>query len=206
LWEDPGRCIVNWKRERDYEYTQNLTPTLWAWEFLRRNPDYRDSWETGDESRAQEWGLARLVDPDERSPEGLRFNMSFGGMIIGERNFYLTVPLGHVYYDFDITKPLPPQLQKAGSDLRLVRDMEDRIGEIPSASDSRMRTDKWPEYFRLLDAAAAEASRQEIAAELYPNLTDEHGENEGQKAVSKRLLVAKEMARHGYRKILLVRE
>jgi len=35
----------DWKNEKDYSYTKNHTPELWAWEFLRRNPEYRRDWE-----------------------------------------------------------------------------------------------------------------------------------------------------------------
>lgn len=35
----------DWKNEKDYDYTKDHTPELWAWEFLRRNPEYRKDWE-----------------------------------------------------------------------------------------------------------------------------------------------------------------
>ena len=31
---------MDWKKEKDYEYTNDLSPEGWAWEFLRRNQDY----------------------------------------------------------------------------------------------------------------------------------------------------------------------
>jgi hypothetical protein len=31
----------NWRNEEDYAFTENLTAAGWAWEFLRRNPEYR---------------------------------------------------------------------------------------------------------------------------------------------------------------------
>ncbi len=36
----------DWKNEKDYDYMDNHTPELWAWEFLRRNPEYRKDWDT----------------------------------------------------------------------------------------------------------------------------------------------------------------
>lgn len=35
----------DWRNEKDYEYMDHHTPELWAWEFLRRNPEYRKDWE-----------------------------------------------------------------------------------------------------------------------------------------------------------------
>lgn len=34
----------DWTRDCDYRYTQSLSPQEWAWEFLRRNPDFRIAW------------------------------------------------------------------------------------------------------------------------------------------------------------------
>jgi hypothetical protein len=35
----------DWRNVKDYDYMDNHTPELWAWEFLRRNPEYRKDWE-----------------------------------------------------------------------------------------------------------------------------------------------------------------
>lgn len=35
----------NWTSEKDYDFTENLSREGWAWEFLRRNEEYRASWE-----------------------------------------------------------------------------------------------------------------------------------------------------------------
>lgn len=57
----------SWRSETAYDYIDKLTPGDLAWEFLRRNPDYRKSYEdavaagrlTEDVARefAQKWGL-----------------------------------------------------------------------------------------------------------------------------------------------------
>lgn len=38
--------MPNWKNGKDYEFTQKLKHTEWAWEFLRRSTDYRKDWKT----------------------------------------------------------------------------------------------------------------------------------------------------------------
>lgn len=35
---------VNWQRSETYDYTDNLVRADWAWEALRRNPEFRNSW------------------------------------------------------------------------------------------------------------------------------------------------------------------
>lgn len=80
----------SWRSEAAYAYIDELTPSDLAWEFLRRNPDYRQSYDelmsTGrlsDEAAekfARQWGLrfrgrpsqlgahpAYLLDPANRS-------------------------------------------------------------------------------------------------------------------------------------------
>ncbi len=37
--------MPNWKTKTDYAYTQSLKKEQWAWEFLRRNPDYQSDYQ-----------------------------------------------------------------------------------------------------------------------------------------------------------------
>jgi len=39
-----GRKTMNWRRAQDYQFTEKLEPRLWAWQFLRRNPEYIKDW------------------------------------------------------------------------------------------------------------------------------------------------------------------
>ncbi|WP_372090768.1 transcriptional regulator domain-containing protein [Tistrella mobilis] len=80
----------SWRSEAAYDYIDQLTTSELAWEFLRRNPDYRRSFQEllssgrlSDETAtafAQQWGLcfrirskhhrarpADLLDPASRS-------------------------------------------------------------------------------------------------------------------------------------------
>lgn len=80
----------SWRSEAAYDYIDQLTTSELAWEFLRRNPDYRTSFQEllssgrlSDETAtafAQQWGLcfrsrpthhgarsADLLDPTSRS-------------------------------------------------------------------------------------------------------------------------------------------
>lgn len=36
--------MPDWKSDADYDFTDKLSPEGWAWEFLRRNPRYRDQY------------------------------------------------------------------------------------------------------------------------------------------------------------------
>lgn len=37
--------MPDWKDPGDYHFTQDLTSELWAWQFLRRNPEYRKDYQ-----------------------------------------------------------------------------------------------------------------------------------------------------------------
>lgn len=36
--------MPDWRKPEDYVFTKTLEPYRWAWEFLRRNPEYRKDW------------------------------------------------------------------------------------------------------------------------------------------------------------------
>ena len=55
--------MPDWRNSKDYEYTKDLTPSEWAWEFLRRNPEFLDDCEALAEAHKngspEEWAAAR---------------------------------------------------------------------------------------------------------------------------------------------------
>lgn len=58
----------DWRSPTAYNYTKDLNPSGLAWEFLRRNPDYRADYSSAGHQAASETGAAR---PARRW--GLRF-------------------------------------------------------------------------------------------------------------------------------------
>ena len=67
---------LDWCDPQSYAYTRTLTRDAWAWEFLRRNPDYRAAWADvfGQAGRAstlaaRRFGLVTLEDPDRTAAE-----------------------------------------------------------------------------------------------------------------------------------------
>jgi len=38
--------MPDWRKDGDYAFTENLSPEGWAWEFLRRNPEYNSNYES----------------------------------------------------------------------------------------------------------------------------------------------------------------
>lgn len=78
-------CLPAWRDRRHYDYTSRLSRREWAWEFLRRNCEFREAWRTcqleygivGYDSgtmmlvsqfetpRLTEWGLLYCSAPDQ---------------------------------------------------------------------------------------------------------------------------------------------
>jgi len=192
----------DWRDEDSYSDLEGSTAKQWAWEFLRRNPEYREAWESGDSASAAAWGLEELTDPDGECPRFLP--PSYGAMLIGERDQGVTVPAGHVRYDFDLTQPLAPQLEKAGQDLRLVQEMEQQIGTMTPPVFRRQRRDKWVTYLRVLDAEADGAPQSEIGKHFFPKRSDRYPEHPRRQAAHDLLRQARLMVNGGYRKLLSI--
>ena len=54
----------DWRSPAAYQYAANMEPASLAWEFLRRNPDYRNAYKAapvqadgGTDGPARRWGL-----------------------------------------------------------------------------------------------------------------------------------------------------
>jgi hypothetical protein len=51
----------DWRRPEDYVFTERLSGARWAWEFLRRNPEYRREW-------AAFWAVWQALEADYGRP------------------------------------------------------------------------------------------------------------------------------------------
>ena len=65
----------DWRKAADYSFPKKFPPSRWAWEFLRRNPDYRKDWEEAlsrlSELESEDVSDVRIIvemesDPDSR--------------------------------------------------------------------------------------------------------------------------------------------
>lgn len=61
-----------WNQASAYDYWDDLTSDGLAWEFLRRNMDYRQAYQAGT-ADASHWGLRRLHDPKMTAQSGTIF-------------------------------------------------------------------------------------------------------------------------------------
>ena len=61
VWDYLPCMIREWKNPKDYLFTTGLSPDQWAWEFLRRNPDYQREWSVF-------WDIWQALEADYGSP------------------------------------------------------------------------------------------------------------------------------------------
>ena len=129
-----------WRNETDYDFTEGLTHERWAWEFLRRNSEYRRDWhERFSDQRIAPmapWCLFAYVDPQDDDPEDdLLF---YRGMVVGRAGPLERVVLGPlqdyaVVIEFDLRRPLDLLLAGAGdmlSDLQREYEADKHHGAI----------------------------------------------------------------------------
>lgn len=57
-------CTPNWQNEEDYSFCDDLDGEGWAWEFLRRNPDYQDEYDQAfEQEKRDQRRLGKLKFP-----------------------------------------------------------------------------------------------------------------------------------------------
>jgi hypothetical protein len=106
--------------------------------------------------------IGGLPNPAIRKPEGLSFDPSFGGFYEGRGDVEeLLIEPHHGLYDFDLTRPLPPQLQKARRDL-----LDQQAWRNGRKEDRRLHRKLFPRYLRALDARDCGATFNEIGEKL----------------------------------------
>lgn len=192
------KIIRNWKDPKDYESMKDYSLEQWAWEFLRRNPQYVKKWEEileylrgeGDEEildswPCNEWGLEFYLDPGKEYSH-IEF-IPYGGY--HKPNYLNSKSLSRLYVDvnrpnletgeatltFNVRLPLTPQIEAAKGRLEEFRqEVSDHMIATRESFKPRDRNE-WIMHIRFLDAKAAGASDREIVDELYPNEAKSYG-------------------------------
>jgi hypothetical protein len=181
-----GWKVPDWRDPAQYSRDRSLRQ--WAWEFLRRNPEYRAAWREHIEPcydpafRFQDQGVglvgpAHGVPADKQAELVHRFGLdSFppspnddrpplftrtGLRYTTEREARMLLYPGQIAVIFDLTRPI--RLAAA----KMVLDEERKRRGIPGPHRNRIKL--FALYLRVLDGDAAGATHSDIGSELFGN-------------------------------------
>lgn len=215
-----GDWPPNWQDNAAYPEPSTTSSTEWAWEFLRRRPDYQRDYEAlvklaiAEDGSIGDRRLLRLV----RERYGLSFPLApnrpvgpnaqllfFDNYVPELRSWHnnelqsVSVKPGTVFIQFDLAQPIPAQLARAA---QVLSNDQRHYLQTPGRAPLklRQRSEKWRIYLRLLDAEAVGASIAEMAKGLFPRVLDEYPEYAASDSVRKLLRAAKRV-RSRYRAI-----
>ena len=178
---------LDWRKPEDYEFTQDLELDEWAWEFLRRCPEYRQEWANLAKrypvgkrfggidiifNDCGAWGMRFYLDPEIKNSNSFGFTPPGGGMFNPysfdrkSKGLVLMTGTTKVYCEFDVRLPINPQIKN----IRKI--LENCQKKCPTKTRKSFKPNyphaEWPKYLRLLDALIEEALDPEIEAVLYP--------------------------------------
>ena len=183
--------LPNWEIEAEYEAPSNVRPLLYfAWQFLRRNHEYRKFWcESGvqfvdddggcvghirAEAEAR-FGLLTPCDPSNASGSFFAASGTHELRHFKSSNGICSYSLeeSEIGYIFDMTMPLEGQFKKALKSAKALQAGRAQQGTL-AFKNTKIRTEKYITYLRILDADDAAADEKEIGDRLFPTLENTH--------------------------------
>lgn len=215
----------DWRSPENYENLKNYSLDKWAWEFLRRNPEYcreyreltkglttkvKRKMAAHIDRGCRKWEIQVWMDPDKEY-----FNIPFiepGGTeaVI----LYMNSPTrkgvevqwageetGEVLFRFDTRKPINPQIEAAKKELLKLQ--RNQSGERQAIFKPRTfgNREEWIFLLRVLDATAEGIKPKAIAEVFYPNEEITSTKTDLIKQISDKIKQAKRYTSHNYRLI-----
>lgn len=215
----------SWEDESQYPSTENpLTYTQWAWEFLRRNKEYQESFlviqqivDEEDKRRkslevGKLYGLTvGLLDPWNTTSEDIADAHIFDGptrLIVGDKKQKLSDHQAAVI--FDLRYPIAAQIKHVADELidrqrylmgNKLHVKKDELKLTPI--NIKGRADKYATYLRILDAKSIQPnlSNKKIASIIYSKLLNSKNGQNLEKKVDNAYREAKELRDLLYREI-----
>ena len=217
----------DWRDPDDYAFTKDLKPWQWAWQFLRRNPDYRADFAVvlerfnareddysrrfskrlapGEEPESipnaecrRKWFVWYYLNPKIEFPTADPF-VEFVDLYMSNTHLWPLEP-HEAIVRLDLELPITPQLKLAKRVLERRQQALAGRGEIEIRTPRNYRP-KWQLYLRLLDGSQAGVPYGELAS-LLPAPRPSTDPNP-EARVDAHLQQARRMARVGYRDLLL---
>ena len=191
--------LPNWRDRKAYPFSDRTPLPVWAWEFLRRNPQYQIDWERAVGPVCTESGAIARITPEIRELRQ-RYRILFPlapsvgnasplfdvDLVRIARGSVASLPKNDIALIFDRSLPLERQLKNAK------RELESQ-GFIDN--ETRNHRDKWPSYLRVLDGIASGETISTIASILFPRL----GSDEATQTIKNHKRQAENLRDGGYK-------
>ena len=229
LTHNPICLTKDWRNEKNYDYMDNHTPELWAWEFLRRNPYYRKDWEDtllevrqrkfylsktknyhpqtlAFKNARDKWGLLLpvIINPDIDKPETeYPYSLFFTGHYFYEKDDLVMLPEikdSEVIIIFDFAKPIQQQLEFYKKILEYEQKHKIAYSTL-SVQCAKNSPQYWKDHLRRFDAVESGAKYKEIMSVMFKN--DVSYDSVQKKVKNSHKEVKNKFANKGYLNILL---
>lgn len=217
--------MPDWRTRSDYAFVKSADERRLAWEFLRRNPDYRRLFAEREavvraagpsidaaalaQLRQIDDALTRMGPMDPKPPSADDPPMLLGNMGVSffNRATWLTGRRAYessfarkdrsVWVEFYLDAPIAPQLRMTRTVL------EDHYPELKALSRRRNPNRRLlAQYLRLLDAKDLGVTIPAMGAVLFPSANNEKPERPRDKRVRAMLRAATGLRDDGYRALL----
>jgi hypothetical protein len=189
--------VPNWEIEIEYLVPTGTRELLYlAWQFLRRNHEYRAFWIEKNEPSIDDDGYWIDETGEERHPWeeatsqfGLAIphnpTLNMGAYFIGSGSRELrhsvsnngvcntSISASEIGFIFDMTLPLEGQFKRALESAKSLQSYRKEQGVL-QFKNTKVRLNKYMSYLRVLDADDAGALENKIEETLFPSLTNEH--------------------------------
>jgi hypothetical protein len=205
------------------QYPKHTTGVAWAWEFLRRNAEYRTFWTArvlpfvapdgsiGDDETGCSAGFAEaenrfglLAGPRDCRSSSTAWLLIDGNAIrriTGSlSNSEVSISREEAAFVFDLSFPLEPQFRNALRSAKALQAHRRRTGEAANR-DARLRPEKYVLYLRLIDGEDAGAKAAQIKDELFGNISEEYPSNARSTAFKNTRAAAHRLRDGGYRSL-----
>jgi hypothetical protein len=214
----PRWGVPDWQSEVGYPAPKGeARMRVWAWEFLRRNHDYRTFWHDnirpliGSESdyfesifveMADQFGLVG-IPPSPMAQNGAFFaaaNICRIQKFRSEDPTTVKLQESEVGYIFDMTLPLEDQFAAALKDANEFRRYRKQQGLL-ALKNARETSAKYVTYLRILDADDSNADDSKIGEILFPNRSNIFPESQRSKTLTNHRCAARRLRDSGYRRL-----
>jgi len=216
--------LPNWREQNEYPSPSTASRLEWAWQFLRRNPEYQQAWEQHIRPHYDPSDLSEAIDSKSSHMRLRRLDRpQLEETRVFQEQFRIgthpppapsepTAKLGFVAIRYaeirgEYTPRIPPGDDQVLMLFHLNLSIERQFADARKLLTSLRRRqfhasfDQYQRYLRLLDAKAVGASNADIAQVLYPTVENIFPAYDAKNRIRRDMRIARRLRDHDYWRI-----